>query len=86
MECGPKGSEESSSLRGKCSVCGVYSELCELPGRREQYCFECSADVATSILLTTEIDAANKTGEETAVLVSEFLQVGRRMLARAQWL
>jgi hypothetical protein len=85
MECGPKGSEEPSSLRGTCSVCGVYSDLCELPGRREKYCSECSADVATSILLTTEIDEANRSGEETAFLVSEFLQVGRRMLARAQW-
>jgi hypothetical protein len=85
MECSPKGSEEPSSLRGGCSVCGAYSDLCELPGRREKYCFECSADVATSILLTTEIDAANKSGEETAGLVSEFLQLGRRMLARAQW-
>jgi hypothetical protein len=85
MECGPKGSEEPSALRGKCSICGVYTDLSELPGRQDKYCFECSADVATSILLTTEIDAANKTGEETAVLVSEFLQVGRRMLARAQW-
>lgn len=85
MECAPKGSEEPSSLRGRCSVCGIYTDLSELPGRREKYCLECSADVATSILLTTEIDAANKTGEETAVLVSEFLQVGRRMLARAQW-
>jgi len=85
MECGPKGSEEPSSLRGRCSVCGVYDDLCELPGRQEKYCVECSADVATSILLTIEIDAANKTGEEIAVLVSEFLQLGRRMLARTQW-
>jgi len=85
MECGPNGSEEPSSLRGKCSVCGIHRDLCELPGRREKYCFECSADVATSILLTTEIDEANRSGEETAPLVAEFLQVGRRMLARAQW-
>jgi hypothetical protein len=85
MECGPKGSEEPSALRGKCSICGAYSDLCDLPGRQEKYCFECSADVATSILLTTEIDEANRSGEESAALVSEFLQLGRRMLARAQW-
>ena len=56
MLCGPKGSEEASILR--CSVCGRRTELFELPGGGEKYCWECSADVATSILLTTEIDAA----------------------------
>jgi hypothetical protein len=85
MECGPKSSREPSSSRGKCSVCGVYAELSELPGLRERFCLDCSADVATSILLTTEIDEANRSGEESAELVSEFLQLGRRMLARAQW-
>ncbi|MGB7729292.1 MAG: hypothetical protein WBL50_14770 [Candidatus Acidiferrum sp.] len=56
----------------------------DLPGRKEKYCLECSADVATSILLTTEIDAATSSGEETAGLVSEFVLLSRRLLARAQ--
>jgi hypothetical protein len=81
MACGPKGSEEPSL---QWHVCGRHSELVELPGRKEKYCLECSADVATSILLTTEIDAANECGEETAGLVAEFVQLGRRMLERAQ--
>ena len=80
---GPNASEEPSDLR--CHVCGQKEELFELPGRKEKYCLECSADVATSILLTTEIDAARSAGEETAGLVAEFLNVGRKMLARAQW-
>jgi hypothetical protein len=82
MRCGPKGSAEPSHLQ--CEVCGHRGELFDLPGRKEKYCLECSADVATSILLTTEIDAATSSGEETAGLVSEFVQLGRRLLARAQ--
>jgi hypothetical protein len=82
MACGPKGSAETSIEQ--CAVCGSRGELFELPGRIEKYCYECSADVATSILLTTEIDAANRLGDETAGLVAEFVQLGRRLLARAQ--
>ena len=82
MLCGPKGSAERSV--SQCGACGRESELFELPGRKEKYCFECSADVATSILLATEIDAANNAGEDSGVLVAEFLQIGRRLLARAQ--
>jgi hypothetical protein len=82
MLCGPKGSSAERSLQ--CISCGRQSELFELPGRREKYCLECSADVATSILLSAEIDAANRLGEDTGALVAEFLQIGRRLLARAQ--
>jgi hypothetical protein len=83
MLCGPKGSCTERSIL-QCSACGRRTELFELPGRREKYCYECSADVATSILLTTEIDAATMSGEDTGSLVAEFLQLGRRLLARAQ--
>jgi hypothetical protein len=82
MVWGPKGSAETSVVQ--CAVCGSQAKLFELPGRSEKYCFECSADVATSILLTTEIDAATRSGEETAALVAEFVQLGRRLLSRAQ--
>jgi hypothetical protein len=83
MLCGPKGSVEPSLLQ--CSVCGRHTELFELPGRKDKYCLEGSADVATSILLTTEIDAATESGDETSALVAEFVQVGRRLLGRVQW-
>jgi hypothetical protein len=82
MLCGPKGSADPWVAR--CSVCGSHAELVELPGKSEKYCFSCSADVATSILLTTEIDAANECGDDSAPLVAEFLQLSRRLLARAQ--
>jgi hypothetical protein len=82
MAFGPKDSTEPSLLQ--CDVCGRRTELFELPGRREKYCLECSADVATSILLATEIDAATMLGQETAGLVAEFVQSKRRLLARAQ--
>jgi hypothetical protein len=82
MLCGPKGSEEPSILQ--CSICGRGTELFGLPGRTEKYCLECSADVATSILLTTEIDAATMAGQQTAGLVAEFAQLSNRLLERAQ--
>ena len=55
---------------GHCSVCGCVTELVELPGRLDRYCLECSGDVATAILLTTEIDAATLSGRDTNELVS----------------
>ncbi len=82
MACGPKGSEEASNLQ--CSVCGQLSPLVELPGRSERYCLECSADIATSILLKTEIDAATLAGFETHGLVAEFTQLSKQLLERAQ--
>jgi hypothetical protein len=82
MACGPNSYPEPSPLQ--CAVCGRRTELFELPGRRDKYCLECSADVATSILLTTEIDAATISGEETAGLVAEFVQLKRRLLEKAR--
>jgi hypothetical protein len=73
MLSGPKGSEEPSSEQ--CGVCGRRMELCELPGRSGKYCLECSADVATSMLLKTEIDAATLAGRETEGLVAEFAEL-----------
>ncbi len=69
---------------GHCSVCGCVTELVELPGRIDKFCLECSGDVATAILLTTEIDAATLSGRNTNELVSEFAQISSRMLERAQ--
>jgi hypothetical protein len=82
MSCGPKGSEEAFSLQ--CDVCGRASPLVDLPGRSERYCLQCSADIATSILLKTEIDAATRVGLETNDLVAEFTQLSKRLLERAQ--
>lgn len=82
MSSGPKGSEESFIL--PCSVCGRGPGLFELPGRSEKYCLQCSADVATSILLTTEIDAATLAGRETKGLAAEFEQLSRSLLRRVQ--
>jgi hypothetical protein len=82
MVTGPKGSEQD--LSGQCSVCGHRGELFDLPGRFEKYCLGCSADVATSILLTTEIDAATLAGRSTRELVTEYTCIHIRMLCRAQ--
>jgi hypothetical protein len=82
MSCGPKGSEVPSLPA--CSVCGRRKELLELPGRIEKYCLQCSADVATSILLATEIDVANVSGQNTEDLLVEFAELSSRMLERAQ--
>jgi hypothetical protein len=82
MLSGPKGSEEAPILQ--CSVCGRESTLVELPGRSEKYCLECSADVATVILLQSEIDAAALAGKHIDGLVAEFTQLSNRLLERAQ--
>ncbi len=82
MVTGPKGSEQD--LSGQCSVCGHRGELFDLPGRFEKYCLGCSADVATSILLTTEIDAATLAGRSTSELLTEYTCIHIRMLCRAQ--
>jgi len=82
MLCGPKGSEGAPI--SQCNICGRHSELFELPGGSEKYCLECSADVATSILLRTEIDAATMAGQETESLVAEFAHLSHRLLERAQ--
>jgi hypothetical protein len=71
-------------LIGHCSVCGHIAELFELPGRIDKCCLACSADLATTILLTTEIDAATVAGRNTRALVSEFAEISSRVLHRAQ--
>jgi hypothetical protein len=76
-----KVSEESI---GHGSVCGRITELVELPGRIDKFCLECSADLATAVLLITEIDAATPAGRNTNALVSESTEISGRMLDRAQ--
>jgi len=83
MLFGPRYDSAELSLL-QCSTCGRQAELFELPGRKEKYCLECSADIATSILLATEIDAATRSGEDKGGLVAEFVCLGRRLLARVQ--
>ena len=82
MFCDAGSDGEPSSLR--CSVCGRCAELFDLPGRTERYCLGCSADVATSMLLTTEIDAATLAGQPAGALNAEFAELSNRLLARAQ--
>ena len=88
---GWKGKAVSNSLEGidqdsigRSSVCGCFTDLVELPGRMDKFCLECSGDVATAILLTTEIDAATLNGGNTDALVFEFAEISSRMLERAQ--
>jgi hypothetical protein len=82
MLSGPKGTEHD--LIATCSVCGHTEELFELPGRTEKCCLECSADLATAILLSTEIDAATLAGRNSNALLTEFTEVSSRMLERSQ--
>jgi hypothetical protein len=82
MSSGPKGCEEPPS--SQCCVCGHRTELFDLPGKTGKYCLECSADVATSILLTTEIDAATLSGQDACDLVAEFSKLSTPLLERAQ--
>jgi len=80
----PNSEEGSRESIGHCSVCGNLTELVELPGTVEKYCFECSADAATASLLITEIDAATLAGRDVEALVGECTEISSRMLERAQ--
>jgi hypothetical protein len=82
MFCGPDNFEKTST--SQCSVCGRHSELFDLPDRPEKYCLACSADIATSILLTTEIDSATLCGQDASRLAAEFAELSTRLLARSQ--
>jgi hypothetical protein len=82
MLTGHKGTEQD--LIEQCSVCGRIDELFELPGRTQKCCLECSADLATAILLSIEIDAATLARRNTNALVSEFSEISSRMLERSQ--
>jgi len=79
---GSKGCEED--LSSQCSVCGRIEELFELPGTNHRYCLGCSADIATATLLATEIDAATLAGQNASFLISEYEQLGARLLSRSQ--
>jgi hypothetical protein len=79
---GPKENENAAA--SQCSVCGHHADLVGLPGMNEKYCSECSADVATSILLKTEIQAAWLSGQRYENLAAELVQFSRRLLERAQ--
>jgi hypothetical protein len=83
---GPQASGQAGprTPSSECSVCGRRTWLFALPGQNERYCFACSADVATSVLLKTEIDAATLAGQDANPLVAEFAQLSTRLLARAQ--
>jgi hypothetical protein len=82
MLCGPKGTEQDAFAQ--CGLCGRVTELTGLPGRSDRYCLDCSADVATSCLLSTEIDAATMAGQDAEELIAEFAQLSTRMLERSQ--
>jgi hypothetical protein len=82
MQSGPKGTEQD--VVGQCSVCGLVTKLFELPGKTDKFCLPCSADVATAILLATEIDAATLAGQSAETIFLEFAEVSRRILDRSQ--
>ena len=65
-------------------MCGRTAELFDLPGGTDTSCLACTADLATTILLTTEIDVATLAGQNTRALVSEFAEISSRVLSRAQ--
>jgi len=70
--------------RGVCGMCGHATESFELPGRPEKLCLACSADLATAVVLRTEIDAATWAGQSAEDLVEEFGDLSRRILMRTQ--
>jgi hypothetical protein len=82
MLSGPKGTEEE--LISPCSICGRTEPLFELPGTTEKFCWGCSADFATIIVLIDAIDSATLAGVSTDDLQSELCNISKRMLGRSQ--
>jgi hypothetical protein len=82
MLSGPKGTEEESVA--KCSICGRIEASFRLPGTTEKFCWGCSSDFATIIVLTTEIDSPTLAGVSTEDLQTELCDISRRMLDRSQ--
>jgi hypothetical protein len=82
MLFGPKGTEEA--LVSQCSICGRTEALFELPGTTEKFCWGCSADFATIIVLTDAIDSARLAGISIDDLQMELCDISRRMLDRSQ--
>jgi hypothetical protein len=78
----PKGTE--GERISQCSICGRPEALFDLPGTTEKFCWGCSTDLATIIVLTTEIDSARQAGVSTDDLRSELCDISRRMLDRSQ--
>ena len=68
MLCGPKGTEEGVVER--CRISGREHAPFELPGTTEKFCSGCSADCATIVLLTAEIDSATLDGGRVGELRS----------------
>ena len=77
-------SGNEQSVVGHCSVCGVLEELFELPDRTDRCCLSCSADLATAVLLTEEIDSATLSGRNAEGLIEELTELSVRVLARSQ--
>lgn len=82
MLSGPKGTEHE--VISQCSICGRPEPLFDLPGTAERFCWGCSADVATIIVLTDAIDSATLAGVSADDLQSELCDISRRMLERSQ--
>jgi hypothetical protein len=79
---GPKNTKED--LVAQCSVCGRAEASFEFPGTTEKFCWGYSADFATIVVLTTEIDSATLAGVSSDDLRSERCDISRRVLDRSQ--
>jgi hypothetical protein len=76
--------KEQVNLSGSCGLCGRDEELFELPRAAGRYCLSCSADLATALLLTEEIDAGRMSGRYVEDLAAELSELSAGMLARSQ--
>jgi len=78
----PKSTE--GRVISQCSICGRAEALFDLPGTIKKFCWGCSADFATIIVLIDAIDSATLAGVSTDDLKSELCDISRRMLDRSQ--
>jgi hypothetical protein len=67
-----------------CCVCGRVEASFELPETTDKFCWGCSADFASIIVLAGEINTAKLAGVDPDELQSELCSISRRMLDRSQ--
>ena len=68
-----------------CDTCDRVREVFQLPGRKDNNCGECSADIAMLISLHALITKANCQGESVTALETEAVPIIHRLLRRCEF-
>ena len=68
-------------MTGECETCGRLSELFQLPGRKDNNCAECNADISILVLLYRRLVTAE--GDHSADLEAQLVPILHKFLERS---